>query len=131
VNGDSHNKQLDVQVSTPPEPPLATWLSQDLDVDLELPPLPVVGDTALLFRFWDNAEVSANPPRRGKDAPKTQPCLYLERLGDSRINSIALEELSRIFGPKNFAMVSLISDHANSNNLFAEVARHQEREISG
>jgi hypothetical protein len=40
------------------------------------------------------------------------------------ITTIAQQELSRIFGEENHGMIGLVSDHANSNKLFAVVAGH-------
>jgi hypothetical protein len=111
------------------EPPLITWLSRDSDISL--PPLPVVADSALLFRFWENVDPTAPPARnhrRDPDLPKPRDWRHLERLGDTYITMISQQELSRIFGRRNTNLIGLISDHANSNNLFAQVARYYKLE---
>src|ERR1700738_3400841 len=41
---------------------------------------------------------------------------------------ISQQELGRIFGQRNTNLIGLISDHANSNNFFAEIARHYQLE---
>jgi hypothetical protein len=44
------------------------------------------------------------------------------------ITAIAQQELSRIFGDENHGMIGLVSDHANSNKLFAVIAGHYKLE---
>ena len=48
----------------------------------------------------------------------------LERLGDTRMKTISQEELPKIFGFRNFALVNFLTDHANSNKFFDRGARH-------
>lgn len=99
---------------------------------MTVPPLPVLGDAALLFRFWDNVtEVptdsrSACFPSAKDEDKKSIPWGALERLGDTWIKTISQEELPMIFGLRNYALVNFLTDHSNSNKFFDQVARHYE-----
>jgi hypothetical protein len=110
------------------EPEFTTWLSPE-DIR-SLPPLPVVGDYTLRSRLWENGDLVDRRIRRAErsDVHKPQSWKTLERLGDTMITMIAQQELSRIFGDRNHSMIGLVSDHANSNKLFAAVAGHYKLE---
>lgn len=50
----------------------------------------------------------------------------LERLGDTWIKTISQEELPKIFGLRNYALVNFLTDHSNSNKFFDQVAQYYE-----
>ena len=45
----------------------------------------------------------------------------MERVGDTNITTISQRELPKIFGLKNISLLNILSDHANSNEFFAEI----------
>ena len=89
--------------------------------------MPNIGDAGILFTFWENTVATAPTTTVDSASSKcNKPGDWhrLEKLGDTFLRTIINELLPEIFGERNYALISLIFDHANSNGFFEALTIH-------
>ena len=99
------------------------------EANFTVPPLPAIGDLEILLALWTacvpfDALPSSSSRSKSSKFHKHKFFLDMERTGDVYIKMISLEELPRIFGQKNYDLVNLVLDHANSNGFFEMITKH-------